>query len=300
MITTYPPPPGLSPPLLRAPPPIHHYSTQSYCNNCGKHGHSFHQCKMPITSYGVVCFRVTPEKAVEFLMICRRDTLGFIDFMRGKYSVYEKDYIMNMLKQMTTREKFMLKTQPFSMLWKKLWESSDFSLEISRKSVSSQYKTEEHTSRDKFHMLQSGIVAGDQYYTLTSLIEESERIGNGWEEAEWGFPKGRRNYQEKDYDCAIREFCEETGYSAHSLVPLKNILPYEEIFTGSNYKSYKHKYYIKYMHYADSLEIPSFQTSEVGKMEWKSFEECKQVIRYYNLEKLRMIDNIDQMIRLNV
>ena len=27
------------------------------CNNCGKQGHSFHQCKLPITSYGVIVFR---------------------------------------------------------------------------------------------------------------------------------------------------------------------------------------------------------------------------------------------------
>ncbi len=27
------------------------------CNNCGKQGHSFHQCKLPITSYGIIAFR---------------------------------------------------------------------------------------------------------------------------------------------------------------------------------------------------------------------------------------------------
>ena len=275
-------------------------SSQSYCNNCGKYGHSFHQCKIPITSYGVVCFRITPKKEVEFLMICRRDTLGFIDFMRGKYSVYNKEYIMNMLTQMTIREKEMLKTLSFSQLWKILWEPEDFTIGTSRvSSISSQYKNEEHCSRDKFNMLQSGIVVGNDYYTLVSLIEESERL-HQWEEAEWGFPKGRRNYQEKDYDCAMREFCEETGYSVSSLIPLKNILPYEEIFTGSNYKSYKHKYYIKYMHYEDSLAMPSFQMSEVGKMEWKNYDSCMNAIRHYNLEKIRMIDHIYQLIQLNL
>jgi 8-oxo-dGTP pyrophosphatase MutT (NUDIX family) len=191
----------------------------------------------------------------------------------------------------------MLKMGSFSDLWKTLWEPDDFTGKPT--GLMSQYKHEEHSSRDKFTLLQSGVVSGDETYTLVSLIEESDEMDQ-WDEAEWGFPKGRRNYQEKDYDCAIREFCEETGYAVTALVPLKNILPYEEIFTGSNYKSYKHKYYIKYMRYLDSLDLPSFQWSEVGKMEWKSYEDCKRTIRYYNLEKLRMIDSIYHLICLNM
>jgi hypothetical protein len=41
------------------------------CNNCGKQGHMFHQCKMPITSYGVIVFR-TSDKGIEYLMIRRK------------------------------------------------------------------------------------------------------------------------------------------------------------------------------------------------------------------------------------
>ena len=68
-----------------------------------------------------------------------------------------------------------------------------------------------------------------------------------WGEPEWGFPKGRRNYHEKDISCALREFEEETGYKRTDLSIMQNIQPVEEIFTGSNYKSYKHKYFIAYM-----------------------------------------------------
>ena len=54
------------------------------CNNCGKQGHSFHQCKLPITSYGIILFRSSP-KGLQFLMIRRKDSFGYIDFIRGKY-----------------------------------------------------------------------------------------------------------------------------------------------------------------------------------------------------------------------
>ena len=67
-----------------------------YCNNCGKKGHLYNQCKLPITSLGIIAFRFN-EKKLEFLMIRRKDTLGFIDFMRGKYSLQNKEYIKNMI-----------------------------------------------------------------------------------------------------------------------------------------------------------------------------------------------------------
>ena len=116
---------------------------EHYCNNCGKPGHLYHQCKMPITSIGIIVFRVY-ENQLQYLMIRRRDTLGYIDFMRGKYSIFNKDYILNMIKQMTDYEKNNLITMEFDELWKNLWGKED---------ISNQYKTEEFLSRDKFYSL---------------------------------------------------------------------------------------------------------------------------------------------------
>jgi hypothetical protein len=39
-------------------------------------------------------------------------------------------------------------------------------------------------------------------YTLESLIADSNEF-EIWETAEWGF-KGRRNYQEREFDCAVK------------------------------------------------------------------------------------------------
>jgi 8-oxo-dGTP pyrophosphatase MutT (NUDIX family) len=257
----------------------------NYCNNCGKLGHQYHQCKLPIISIGIIAFRKLEEK-IEYLMIRRRDTLGFIDFMRGKYSIYNKDYIMNMLKQMTEQEKQALLTKTFHELWNSIWGSDV---------ISNQYKAEESISRDKFASLSDGVLIKTEFYTLRSLVDESRKYGI-WQEAEWGFPKGRRNYQETDYECALREFAEETGYSKKSLININNILPFEEIFTGSNYKSYKHKYFVAYMDYDFSNQPAQFEPTEVSKMEWKSYEECIDIIRPYNLEKKQLITNIHNML----
>jgi 8-oxo-dGTP pyrophosphatase MutT (NUDIX family) len=258
----------------------------SYCNNCGKQGHLYHHCKMPITSIGLITFRIRNDE-IQYLMICRKDTLGYIDFMRGKYSIFNKDYILNMLKQMTNEEKNRLKTLTFEELWIGLWGS---------KSVSSQYKSEESISYEKINSLRNGITTKNDFYNLNLLIEESNQY-QLWKEPEWGFPKGRRNYQEKDFECALREFNEETGYNTKNIMTFQNVYPFEEIFTGSNYKSYKHKYYLAYMKYNNTLVIDKFQKSEVSKMEWKNYDDCITAIRPYNLEKIRMLNNINHILK---
>lgn len=256
------------------------------CNNCGKSGHVFHKCKLPITSIGIIAFRISPNNEIQYLLIRRKETFGYIDFMRGKYTVQNKDYIMNMLKQMTYDEKQKLQCGNFDKLWKNIWGNGIYS---------NQYRSEEIISKEKYNILFEGTEIKGKITTLNDLIQESNQF-NTWEEPEWGFPKGRRNNQENDYDCAIREFCEETGYSPDNLIHIQNVIPYEEIFTGSNYKSYKHKYFLMFMNYDTSLKYGEYQKSEVSKMEWKNINECLLCFRPYNLEKIRIIQNINNFL----
>jgi ADP-ribose pyrophosphatase YjhB (NUDIX family) len=256
---------------------------EHFCNNCGKNGHIFNQCKLPITSFGVISFRMNHDNKYEFLMIRRKDTLGYIDFMRGKYSVNDKDYIINLVKQMTIEEKMKIKTTDFDELWKNVWGKSE--------QLSNQYKSEQYDSMDKFNKLKAGVMSNNVFYTIDTIILESE-TAEQWTEPEWGFPKGRRNYYEKDYDCALREFFEETGYNPKLLKNIHNILPFEEIFTGSNYKSYKHKYYLMFMQYENSIIKTKYEETEVSEISWKTLEECVFSIRHYNLEKIKLISNI--------
>ena len=67
--------------------------SDNYCNNCGKQGHLYHQCKLPITSNGIIAFRINNNN-IEYLMICRKDSLGYIDLLRGKYNLYDKNYLL--------------------------------------------------------------------------------------------------------------------------------------------------------------------------------------------------------------
>lgn len=124
-----------------------------FCNNCGKYGHLFHQCKFPITSIGVIVFR-NNHGILEYLMICRKDSLGYIDFLRGKFSLNQKYYILNMCKQMTQQEKNVLKAK---------CESNDTSKGF--------------VLKDKINTLIQGVTYNRESYNLKSILEESDKYG---------------------------------------------------------------------------------------------------------------------------
>ena len=259
-----------------------------FCNNCGKHGHLFHQCKNPITSLGIIVYNDDKYKnnnseEIEYLMIRRKDSLGYVEFIRGKYPLFNKRYLLNIISEMTNEEKNNLLNKEFDELWSELW--GDY--------IGIQYKLEEKISREKFISLKIGITLLYDKYDLKLLIETSN---TSWHDPEWGFAKGRRNFQEKDLNCALREFEEETGYNKNSLKLIQNILPIEELFTGSNYKSYKHKYFIAQLDKTIN-PITNYQKSEVSKIDWLNFNDCLKIIRPYNLERIDILKKADHIIR---
>ena len=110
------------------------------CNNCGKQGHSFHQCKLPITSYGIVLFR-SSSKGLQFLMIRRKDSFGFINEM----SLVEKQGIL---------------TKTFDELWLNMWGNSN----------NIQYKNEELSSSKKMETIRNGVIIKNDNITLRNIV----------------------------------------------------------------------------------------------------------------------------------
>ena len=247
------------------------------CNNCGRAGHLFHQCRLPITSYGLIVYCVK-DGVIKYLMIRRKDSFGYIDFIRGKYSPTNIFQIQKSINEMSVDEKRRVLSEPFDKLWTSMWGTTN----------NTHFRNEEFMSRQKF----DAITRGDNPdgIKLSNLVDCSSTY---WRETEWEFPKGRRNTKERDIDCAKREFEEETGIPSSKVKMIENLLPYEETFIGTNHKSYKHKYFVGYIE--DDLDsLTLFQKSEVSKIEWKTFEQCLACMRTYNLEKKRVISNVNR------
>jgi 8-oxo-dGTP pyrophosphatase MutT (NUDIX family) len=216
-------------------------------------------------------------------MIRRKDSFGYIDFIRGKYSPYNIHQVQIMVNEMSVSEKQRLMSNNFDQLWKDMWGDTS----------NSQYKSEEIASSKKFAQIKEGVVINNEFTNLENIIESSD---TRWIETEWEFPKGRRNPKEKDLECALREFEEETGISIVKIRMIENVLPFEEIFIGTNHKSYKHKYFLAYMHEPEE-QLDNFQVTEVSKLEWKTIDKCLEDIRPYNLEKKKLITNINKVLQ---
>jgi 8-oxo-dGTP pyrophosphatase MutT (NUDIX family) len=216
-------------------------------------------------------------------MIRRKDSFGYIDFIRGKYSPYNIEQLQKSVDEMSLQEKSRILTEPFDKLWRQLWGENS----------GTQYRSEEQASSKKFDAIRNGVIIEDKLVTLQDIIENSK---TAWLETEWEFPKGRRNFQEKDLDCALREFEEETGFSQNDILIIDNLLPFEEMYIGSNHKCYKHKYFLALMNKSNE-SLQNFQKTEVSKLEWKNIDQCLESIRPYNLEKKQLIVKINKVLQ---
>jgi 8-oxo-dGTP pyrophosphatase MutT (NUDIX family) len=251
-----------------------------YCGNCGKKGHTYKNCKEAITSLGVVLYKINSYNQIEYLLIRRKDTIGFVEFMRGKYSINDIEYIKNLFLEMTKKEINNIINSPFDILWNNLW--------LDQKSK--QYKNEYLKSREKFNEIKNNNI-------LQNIIKVVKYF---WEETEWGFPKGRRNLRESDLNCAKREFSEETGINSKDINILTNIKPIEEIFMGSNNIEYKHIYYIASCTKDVNIQIDTnniVQKSEVSSIEWLTYENAIEIIRPYHIQKKKALQIINEIIR---
>ena len=255
-----------------------------YCGNCGKKGHIYKSCLAPIISLGIILVNrhFNPPK---YLMIQRRDTLGFLEFMRGKYSANNINYIKKLFKIMTKKERELILKNEFDTLWDKLWMKND-----------NRYSFNEYKlSKSKFEMFKKGMQINN---TIVSFGTIHNNIPIIYDSPEWGFPKGRRNLYETDMDCAIREFEEETGLNSKQYNILLDVNRFNESFSGSNNIRYKHIYYIAELIDTDIILNPfnKHQLTEIGNINWYKYEECINIIRPYNIEKKNVITKINKLL----
>ena len=259
-----------------------------YCNNCGNYGHLYRQCKLPVLSYGILVFNVN-SGTNQLLMIQRKDSISYIEFIRGKYELTNPEYIIQLFTNCSIKEKEFLKNHTFNEIWDNLW------IKVTNQSerIKNEYKKSSHL----FSRLLDGITYNDKKYTLQELIECSM---NNYDTPEWEFPKGRRSNRESNIQCAIREFEEESGLSSNDYTLLENVSPTSETYKGSNGVNYKHVYYLAFYKGIDFKPLINSekyeQYSEISDIQWLTIDECRAKIRPYNISKHGIITYCENFI----
>jgi len=272
------------------------------CANCGCHGHIYKHCNHPITSFGVICFRMAYHQEYkrimpQYLMVQRKDSLSYVEFMRGKYNCEHKSYLIKLFSNMTECERSAIMSTDFDTLWKRLWQIQDCNTFI----------REYNDSKAKFNKLKHGFHLKSSYDHTVVFFDINYILNNSKCElphTEWGFPKGRRNINEDDFTCAFREFIEETGMLMEDISYVHNVKPFEEVFSGSNHVRYKHIYYL-----AATLNVNPInrvnprnktQCKEVKDMKWLWYDDAQSLIRSHNVERKELFRRVHSVIMKNI
>jgi 8-oxo-dGTP pyrophosphatase MutT (NUDIX family) len=276
-------------------------------------GHNYIRCKEPITSWGIILVKVMNEplninderddidikqfddqdgikvssknslqtickymNLIRFLLIRRKHSLGYIEFVRGRYVKDNIDGIIYLFQQMTPDEISKIGSMEFDEIWEDFWSGDTKKQFLNKK--------EYMESKDKFECLKNkvGVELSLDFYI--------KNVKPFYVIPEWGFPKGRKMRGESDLECAIREFSEETGYAHSDIKIVTNIKPIIENMIGTNGVSYRHIYYI-----AEDLSDrnPTVnENTEIGDIGFFSYEDADKLFREYHIEKKNITKNV--------
>lgn len=219
------------------------------------------------------------QDKIKFLMVSRNHSIGFIEFMRGKYDVNDVDQLISLFEQMTIEEHYDLAERGLKSIID----------EFINDTVSSNVPTKKYElnhfqeSINKFNrLLNDKSLKYDLYFYLNNIHPK-------WIGQEYGFPKGRRNATEKNIECAKREFTEEAGVGSDQYTILNKLKPVNEVFYGTNNVRYKHTYYVAL---ANPVELVNEKNGEIGNKGWYSYTEAIQLIRPYHVEKKNVLTNV--------
>jgi 8-oxo-dGTP pyrophosphatase MutT (NUDIX family) len=226
--------------------------------------------KTPIISCGVICLRRYNDD-IQVLLIRRKDSLSYVEFVRGKYKPSDPHYVRQLVDGMTKLERERIVNKEFSDLWKNMWISKSYR----------RHRPEYDKSFSRFEAVKVNI---RKYIVDNPML--------GWDEPEWGFPKGRPNKNETTHECAMREFREETGISNTKLTIIESP-EYEEDYTGTNGILYQNKYIMGSCSENNVGVDPKnrHQAKEISGVQWVSCKNASQYIRKTYPSRLVILEN---------
>lgn len=256
------------------------------CQNCGEKWHHIKECREPTISLGIILYKYHRNE-INYLLVCRRNTIGFVEFIRGRYVSTDMLYIQKLFNVMTDNEINMIQECGFEFLWEHLWMDRLFN------------KGSDKIKRDfsKAHTKYKKIL-GDYYIDKIKVNIEFfiSKKTESYKSPEWGFPKGRRNHNESNNEAAIREFTEETNIEYDDII-LDDTKEFIESYKSYDNTNYKNIYYTAEYKGDGVLTIDTAkreQFTEISDIKFFNMRTVLDKFRPYDIEKKRIITFINR------
>ena len=217
-------------------------------------------------SYGIALVRFN-KQVPEVLMVKKRYTYHFFDFVMGNYKNTSDDDLRDLFGGMTFQEKLDVLYQNYNLLWYRIWLfwplcSKDFDecCSVFGLTNSKNMKSRYYKNKEKYDCVMRN---AERVRLLINKSANAELI--------WEIPKGRKNDMEQCVNTALREFEEETTVSISNIHVLWNVKPIVETFNDKGVR-YVNTYYLAMHHVHDGAKSlkPVFyavETSEKAEIE---------------------------------
>lgn len=171
-------------------------------------------------SVGIILFSHDYKKV---LLVQKRNTYSFLDFITGKYIKTNKKQIQKMFNTMTVYEKSIILSANFEYIW--------------------YYAFLTHVKTEFYYKCLNKFMSfmNDNGRFFKNLILNSGHVDT----ALWEAPKGRKTPDESNITCAMRELEEETSYNPNDYNFIFNIHnnKYKNIYIENNIR-YNIIYYV--------------------------------------------------------
>ena len=84
-----------------------------------------HNIKIPIMSYGLIVFTIDKNKEVKYILINKKNTVGFCEIVKGTYDKKNIELsLRNVVKILTKQEVNILLNNTFDDIWKYMWNKN--------------------------------------------------------------------------------------------------------------------------------------------------------------------------------
>jgi 8-oxo-dGTP pyrophosphatase MutT (NUDIX family) len=212
---------------------------------------------------------------IKFVFISRKDSLGYLEFVRGRYDEDQPETIVHLFKQMMPSEiERISKATSFEDVTRGVLEAGTQRWHDAKTSWDALCAAEEPQKSLKWYV---------------------ENIRPRFITPEIGAPRGRRKGGETGLYTAMREFQEETGLKQDDYTVLNRVSPLREPFKGTDGNPYLNIYYLAYMDTIKELRVDENregQKNEIGEVFYCGYDEAMKLIRPYHIERLKILAKI--------